>query len=384
MKTKLALVIAALGALAASILVSARPSLAQSNLQYSQGPSKDSPIELKIDAATKKRLEDIYSIASLWGVGTFQKKVQSALDQLVAMGEPAVRFVLAEKIDTIDSLQTRVIDEVVKKKPDVSVPLMLKQLPLEKRTYAKANLVRLLGELRSKDAIPLITPFLSETGRLQRVAIYALGEIRDPSALPLLTPLLTSENELVRLNVALALGKIGTDGAVAPLLQALDDKVYDIRYPAANSLRLIAAVSLPKVLDYLDACRTPDSAKQLYPNLAPDHLPIIQALLIQTAAQIAVDSLTPPQPPAAGRPQPTQPVLSLSSDAQGKILKGVARYLNAEDWQVRLAAIQWLAAIPSPQAKALVMALHAEGESDPYVRAYIADTQDRLAKAAKQ
>lgn len=373
-----------LAAALTALTFGARPCSAQSDTKYTKPAKTDVPVEFNVDAATKKRLEDMYSIASLWGVGTFQEKVQSALDQLVAMGEPAVRFVLAEKIDTIDSLQTRVIDEVIKKMPDVSARLMLKQLPLEKRMYAKANLIRLLGEMKVRDAIPLITPFLSETGRLQRVSIYALGEIRDPSALPLLTPLLTNDNELVRLNTALALGKIGTDGAVDPLLQALNDKVYDVRYPAANSLRLIASVSLPKVLAYLTECRTLEGAQKLYPGLTPHRLFLVQTLLMMTAAQIATDSLAPPATAQPVQPQPTEPVVSLSPATVGEVIKGIARYLNADEWQVRRVAVESLASIPSPQAKAVVLALRPEAESDLFVRAYISDTQEKLAKEAKQ
>jgi HEAT repeat protein len=75
-------------------------------------------------------------------------------------------------------------------------------------------------------------------------AVHVFGALKDKRAVPILVPLL--QDEQINYNVAWALGEIGAEQAIGPLIEALRDKSSDMRVSAISALqKLGAGVALP-------------------------------------------------------------------------------------------------------------------------------------------
>ncbi len=82
-------------------------------------------------------------------------------------------------------------------------------------------------------------------------AVHMLGELKVKQAVPILDPLL--QDEEVNYKVAWALGEIGDGQAISPLIEALRNKHPDVRVIAIQSLaKLGAKEALPRLHALLD------------------------------------------------------------------------------------------------------------------------------------
>ncbi|HMB29184.1 MAG TPA: HEAT repeat domain-containing protein [Blastocatellia bacterium] len=75
-------------------------------------------------------------------------------------------------------------------------------------------------------------------------AVHVFGALKDKRAVPILIPLL--QDDQINYNAAWALGEIGDEQAIGPLIEALGDKNSDVRVIAIQSLeKLRAGDALP-------------------------------------------------------------------------------------------------------------------------------------------
>jgi HEAT repeat protein len=72
-------------------------------------------------------------------------------------------------------------------------------------------------------------------------AVHVLGALKDKRAVPILIPLL--QDEQINYNVAWALGEIGDDQAIGPLIEALRDKSSDMRVSAISALEKLGTIA---------------------------------------------------------------------------------------------------------------------------------------------
>jgi len=72
-------------------------------------------------------------------------------------------------------------------------------------------------------------------------AVHVLGALKDKRAVPILIPLL--QDEQINYNVAWALGEIGDDQAIGPLIETLRDKSSDMRVSAISALEKLGTVA---------------------------------------------------------------------------------------------------------------------------------------------
>jgi HEAT repeat protein len=94
-----------------------------------------------------------------------------------------------------------------------------------------------LGRIGDQDAVrPLIGKLEDPDPRVRERVCYALGRVGHPQAVEALTKRLEDEHERVRSSAADALGSIGTSRALAALLEMLDDENAAIRRVAASAL----------------------------------------------------------------------------------------------------------------------------------------------------
>jgi HEAT repeat protein len=86
------------------------------------------------------------------------------------------------------------------------------------------GLVKALGQLKSNQAVEVLTQLLKNTKfPSKNIAIDALGEIKNINAVKALIELLEDADPYVRYRAAQTLGKLRVKEAVEPLLNALND-----------------------------------------------------------------------------------------------------------------------------------------------------------------
>ncbi|AOX03279.1 hypothetical protein BJP34_30995 [Moorena producens PAL-8-15-08-1] len=111
-----------------------------------------------------------------------------------------------------------------------------------------------LGEIGTEATIdPLIKLLDDENSWVGSRAADALGEIGTEVAIYPLIKLLDDENSWVRRSAAKALGKIGTEATIDPLIKCLDNEDYSLRIIAAKSLGKIGTeVVIEPLIKYLN------------------------------------------------------------------------------------------------------------------------------------
>ncbi len=148
-------------------------------------------------------------------------------------------------------------DDILRMRKTDDVPALLNVLAhgeLDQRYSA----IDALGLLRDPRAIELLIEILQSDAYsgLRWKAAEALARIGTPAVGPLIT-LLDDPDEDVRWKVAIALGEIGDPQAVAPLIALLDDPDSYVKSRAALALGSIGDPALPKLLASL---ASPDPA----------------------------------------------------------------------------------------------------------------------------
>ncbi len=193
----------------------------------------------------RDKMEELWKVATLWEVGENREKVPKAREELTKFGAKAVDFILTEKIDTIDSLQTRAIDVVIQAIPEISVPSLLRALEIETRQYALFNIIRLLGGLKVTDSAPKILSAIKEgklpagtplNSRIKRTIIDALGTLDYQPAIEEISQSLKSGDERERLIAAQSLSRFSSLERVEKLFSALGDQSFTVRMSANAGL----------------------------------------------------------------------------------------------------------------------------------------------------
>jgi len=123
----------------------------------------------------------------------------------------------------------------------------------------RSSAARALGGIKDARAVePLIGALKDKEWPVRWSAASALGKIKDTRAVEPLIGALRDIDELVRCDAAWALGKIDEARAVEPLIGALKDKEWPVRYNAACALAEISDARANEAL--IDALRREDLA----------------------------------------------------------------------------------------------------------------------------
>jgi HEAT repeat protein len=115
---------------------------------------------------------------------------------------------------------------------------------IEALNYEKDHNVRLaaasaLGKIGDDQAVEPLIDALDDRREVKEVAILSLGKIGDPVAGDSLVDMLEDKNWEVRSSAAKALGQIGDPHSVEPLIKVLGDRSETIRWVASNALTSI-------------------------------------------------------------------------------------------------------------------------------------------------
>ena len=267
--------------------------------------------------ADEGHLEELFGIASLWQVGENVEKVARARQELIALGDEALRFILEKKLSSKRGLEWRAISAVVMGNGAAAVKPLQEKLGtgsgIEKR-----NAVRLLGMLGSRDEDPEMRERIvsgadgifrlleEEDPRLRAATFRALAALQPPDAVLQVTPFLGAADEATRREAAVALGGIGDPRAVPQLTAALGDALFSVRGPVARALAKIQTQGR-------DALR-----KTLRSGADPRLRGLAAEALGQEGAAEAVDDLL------AALADPSAPVRAHAAEALGRLGDGRA------------------------------------------------------------
>jgi len=141
-------------------------------------------------------------------------------------------------------------------KPENIIDSMIENLS-DEYIFVRWRAADALGRIGSEKAVdPLINTLTTDEDRsVRRNAADALGKIGSEKAVDPLIEALTDEDNFVRERAAGVLGKIGSEKAVDPLIEALTDKDSDVRGNAADALGRIGS---EKAVDPLIQALTTD------------------------------------------------------------------------------------------------------------------------------
>jgi HEAT repeat protein len=96
-----------------------------------------------------------------------------------------------------------------------------------------------LGEIGTEEAVEPLVNALEDRKLVREVAAKSLGEIGDARAVEPLISLMEDDTWDVRGTAARALGKIGDDSAIDMLIKALSDENGSVRWYAGQALETI-------------------------------------------------------------------------------------------------------------------------------------------------
>ena len=107
----------------------------------------------------------------------------------------------------------------------------------DSKVATHAATIRALGQLGGDRALePLIRALKHDHATVRDTAAQALGDMGDPRAVDPLIEVLQTGRGMLRATAAESLGKLGDGRAVEALIRALDDERADVRFAAAGAL----------------------------------------------------------------------------------------------------------------------------------------------------
>ncbi|MFH0765293.1 MAG: HEAT repeat domain-containing protein [Calditrichota bacterium] len=224
-----------------------------------------------------KTIEDLYGEASQWEVGSARKSVARARKALLTKGADVVRYILDNKLDTRNSLESRLQEQVVQAMPDSAGPLLIAKLPelLDlKDNYPLKTTVSLLGSIKWKAAVDPLLDILDKKSieKSRNVVIATLGQLGDKKAAGRIAKYISDDKERRRLVTVGALAALKDSTTIEALVRSLDDPMFTIRSAAMVSVPIFGAQALPPLKAALANPKTkyPEAALYAVGRMARD------------------------------------------------------------------------------------------------------------------
>jgi HEAT repeat protein len=208
-------------------------------------------------------MEELYGIASLWQVGENVERVKKAREDLIALGDEAVRFIVEKKIGTRSGLEWRAIETVILGVGSSAIE------PLQAKLRSgsldeKRGAVSLLGALGSREEEPearekvlsgiddIFATLESGYSRLIRTTFGALARLKPDGAYEVIGPFLSDESEILRKEAVVTLGNLGDADAIENLKRVVIQGDFATRRPAVRAIAKLAAEALGDLLHHED------------------------------------------------------------------------------------------------------------------------------------
>lgn len=210
------------------------------------GASGPTPTPGSLAMPTDPDMEELYRRASQWGVGTAARDTAEALDTLVAIGIPALEWMIERKLAGVDRFQVRTFAHMARNLGEDGRLLLAQQLLSDNDSKVR-NALSICIEAGVKEAGPGI-PALIERPTFQKQAVRAAGALGGEECVSALLPLAASQDRMLALSAMVSLAQIGSETAYTTAEALLTSSNYPIRMAA---LSLVARFPL-RAMDSAD------------------------------------------------------------------------------------------------------------------------------------
>lgn len=288
--------------------------------------------------------------------------VKAAASEALARFQDAqsVPFLVRE-LQELDEGVSRPIAESLVRFGPVAVPGLIGVLADEAHGPARVWAARILGQIRTPDAVEPLVGLLFARDDLLRIAVAsALGEIQDRRALqPLVQATLRDPAPQVRAHAAGAVARIAAEGAVDVLVAALADPDYVTRLRA---LEAFESIKLEDASALVRALRDPKGEVRRRAALALERVGYLDRVIGELSSA----------DPRVSR----DAYFKLLEIGRAGLVDGVVAFINHASFQVRAQAARAAGDLGATSAARLLFA--ALDDPEWPVRAAAADTVGRL------
>ncbi len=177
-------------------------------------------------------MEQIYRKATQWRVGTATTEVDSNLNQLIAIGVPAVDWMIEKHLARADRLQIRAFVAVVNAVGPVAKGAIAGAVRSDNLAEAE-NALRVVTDGGIKEAAAAI-PLALKHPELRRAAARAAGAAQSKEAVPDLLTMTGSEDKIDALTAVVALISIADDRSFSTAEALLGSSELPIRKAAVS------------------------------------------------------------------------------------------------------------------------------------------------------
>lgn len=158
-------------------------------------------------------------------------RLEDVTDYLLILQRNSIRPLVKVLGDLKNSKARRVICDALSEIGKNAVDLFTPFME-DRRWYLVRNIVYILGRIGKEQALPYLQKACNhEEVRVRREAIQALGMIGGTKSVGLLVKALTDEDVRIRATAAINLGKAGKKGGLIPLLEVVQSKDFQKKEP---------------------------------------------------------------------------------------------------------------------------------------------------------
>jgi len=224
------------------------------NGDYGIGIDKNSDVadeilQRKIPDFSGMLIDEVFEIASEWGVGDNKDRVEEAIAELSKRGKEALDYIFDKKIDTKRGLELRAIEKTLK---GIEDSLLIEQYlsaninHVEER--ARKNIFVLIGELEMKSLADSLISVLGREGTepFRRAIVYAMGKLKEKRSINKIISFL-KEGEPLKLVSIKTLGEINDVNAIGDLFPLIGDSSVTVRSAAIRSLSKFDTLIVPYI-----------------------------------------------------------------------------------------------------------------------------------------
>lgn len=240
------------------------------------GPDRVVPVPGSRAMPPEAEMERLYRRASQWRVGNAVQDRDDAVDTLIAIGMPALEWMLEKKLRAATHLEARAFASVVAALGVPAREAIALRLLSEHDNEVRIAL-RIVEDVRIEEARATV-PTVIAKGRHVNQAVRVAGILQAVQAVDEIMPLAASSNPISALAAAVALAQIGDESAFSTMEALLRDRRLPIRraaiqlvakFPArAETVALAMALeedegTVRTALEILGAIGTPAALKEL-------------------------------------------------------------------------------------------------------------------------
>jgi hypothetical protein len=195
-----------------------------------------------------KAMEDLYKKATQWGVGTAQKDVRDATNHLIAIGLPALQWMIDKHLPTANRLEQRAFVEVANGVGPEGRTAVATRIGSENEAEALVALMVCI-DANAQEAAPFVPKALKVKG-LQRIAARAAGIVMSKESVADLQLLAAPTGDrMTALNAIVSLAQIGDPQSMGTGQALLNSAELPIRKAAITLVaKFSEAITIAKAM----------------------------------------------------------------------------------------------------------------------------------------